>query len=146
MQETSEKAGRVMSGLSIGQVARQAGLRTSAIRYYEAEGLIPKAARRAGRRIYDPGIRDHLLFVCLALDAGFRVSEIRPLVKDMTTASPPGDRWRLVAEPKLKELDREIASLQSKKRLLEALAKCRCESLAHFARSRMAGKAARDKR
>jgi MerR family redox-sensitive transcriptional activator SoxR len=136
-----------MSGLSIGQVARQAGLRTSAIRYYEAEGLIPMAPRRAGRRIYDPEIRDHLLFVRLALGAGFRISEIKLLVKDMTPASKPGERWRLVAEPKLKELDREIATLRSKKRLLEALSKCQCASLTHFARSRMAGKVgARDNR
>jgi MerR family redox-sensitive transcriptional activator SoxR len=127
-------------GLSIGQIARQTGLRSSAIRYYEAEGLIPKAARRAGRRVYDISIRDHLLFVQLATEAGFRISEIKLLVKGMTTESRPGERWRSVANGKLAELEREIAVLQAKKRLLEALASCQCASLAHFARSRSAGK------
>lgn len=105
-----------MSGLSIGQIARQAGLRSSAIRYYEAQGLIPKAARRAGRRIYDADIRDHLLFVRLAIGAGFRISEIKPLVAGMTIRTKPGERWRSVAERKLGELDREIQTLESKKR------------------------------
>src|SRR5262245_53425547 len=121
-----------MRGLSIGEVARDLGLRTSTIRYYEAEGLIPRAARRAGRRVYDSDIGGHLLFVRLALRSGFRISEIRPLVKDLTMASKPGDRWRSVARQKLTELDREIAALQSKKRLLESLAKCQCASLADF--------------
>ncbi len=34
-----------MTGLSIGEVARRSGLRTSAIRYYEKIGLLPRAPR-----------------------------------------------------------------------------------------------------
>ena len=111
------------------------GLRASAIRYYESEGLIPKAARKSGRRVYDADILDHLLFVRLALGAGFRIGEIKPMVYGMTVASKPGERWRGVAERKLLELDQEITSLQSKKRLLQNLVKCQCASLAHFAKA-----------
>ena len=39
-----------MVDMSIGEVARKMGLRSSAIRYYEKLGLIPKAARLSGRR------------------------------------------------------------------------------------------------
>jgi MerR family transcriptional regulator, redox-sensitive transcriptional activator SoxR len=126
-----------MSGLSIGQVANHAGLRTSAIRYYEREGLIPKAARRNGRRIYDASVLDHLLFVRLALRSGFRIGEVKPMVKGLTTASKPGDRWRAAATDKLGELEREIKGLQVKKKLLQDLVSCQCPSLAHFARSQM---------
>jgi MerR family redox-sensitive transcriptional activator SoxR len=127
-----------VSELSIGQIASHAGLRTSAIRYYEREGLIPKAGRRSGRRIYDASVLDHLLFVRLALRSGFRVGEVKSMVKGLTTASKPGDRWRAAATTKLGELDREIESLQVKKRLLQNLVACQCPSLAHFARSQMA--------
>ncbi len=40
--------------LSIGEVARQVGLRTSAIRYYESVRLLPEAERISGRRRYEP--------------------------------------------------------------------------------------------
>ena len=42
-----------MRGMSIGEVARRAGLRPSAIRYYEKLGLLAKAPRMGGRRHYD---------------------------------------------------------------------------------------------
>ena len=42
-----------MSDLSIGEVAAQVGVRTSALRYYESIGLLPAARRVNGRRRYD---------------------------------------------------------------------------------------------
>ena len=42
-----------MSGLRISDVARQAGLQASAIRYYEQIGLLPKPERESGQRCYD---------------------------------------------------------------------------------------------
>ncbi len=40
-----------MASLTIGEVSRKTGLANSAIRYYEREGLIPKAPKEGGRRI-----------------------------------------------------------------------------------------------
>lgn len=122
-----------MSDLSIGQVAQHFGIRTSAVRYYESEGLIPKAGRRGGRRFYDARILDNLVFIRFALRAGFRIGEIRTMVRGLSGASRPGERWRAVADHKLDELDRKIDELQAKKRLLSQLVKCECPSLAHFA-------------
>lgn len=121
-----------MSELSIGQVAQRLGIRASAIRYYEAEGLIPKTGRKSGHRVYDADILNHLIFIRLALRSGFGISEIKSMVRGLTSQSQPGERWRAVADQKLGELDREIAALQSKKKLLQNLATCRCKSLAHF--------------
>jgi len=44
------------SALTIGEVAKQAGLRPSAIRYYEKAGLLPKPLRSGGQRLYSPDI------------------------------------------------------------------------------------------
>ena len=63
-----------MKKLSIGQVAERAGIASSAIRYYESEGLLPRAGRRNGRRIYDEGIIDRITLIELAKRAGFRVA------------------------------------------------------------------------
>ena len=46
------------SQLSIGEVAKRAGLAASALRYYEREGLIPVAPQRGGRRVYAASIDD----------------------------------------------------------------------------------------
>ncbi|NJO32206.1 MAG: MerR family transcriptional regulator [Rhodospirillales bacterium] len=124
-----------MTTLSIGQVASRASVRASTIRYYESEGLLPKPARKGGRRIYDASVLDHLLFVRLALRTGFRIGEIKPMVLGLSPSARPGERWRAVASKKLAELQQDIERLQSRKRLLENLATCQCPSLSHFART-----------
>ena len=75
----TEHAVRVAE-FSIGEVAKRAGIAASAIRFYEAEGLIPKAPRRSGRRMYDPSILDRLSLIELAKSAGFTMAEIKRLV------------------------------------------------------------------
>src|SRR5262245_66529242 len=53
LNQTSSQGDFLMAGMSIGEVARKMGLRSSAIRYYERLGLLPKAPRVSGRRRYD---------------------------------------------------------------------------------------------
>jgi len=52
--------------LRIGKVAQRAGIATSAIRYYEREGLIPRADRKGNARVYGPDILDPLSLIALA--------------------------------------------------------------------------------
>ena len=51
---------RLMVALNIGELARQAGVHTSAIRYYESIGLISPPPRTSGWRKYDPSPVDTL--------------------------------------------------------------------------------------
>ncbi len=120
--------------LTIGQVAKSMKMHTSAIRYYEREGLIPKTRRESGKRIYDESIFDHLTFVYFARRAGFGISEIRTLVVGLTSQSKPGERWRSVAEEKLTEIDQKISDLKIMKTQLKELTKCQCDSLSKFVR------------
>ncbi len=115
-----------MEELSIGEVARRAGIATSAIRYYEGEGLIPRAARRSGRRVYDRGIVERLALIDLAKRAGFTVAEIKRLLGGFARRTPPGERWRALADEKRLELDRRIAEAQRMKRLLRRVMRCEC--------------------
>ena len=86
--------------IRIGEVARRAGIVTSAIRYYEREGLILKADRRGNTRVYGVDIFDRLALIELAKSAGFTVAETRHLVRGISRRTPPGPRWRTMAQKK----------------------------------------------
>ena len=124
-----------MAELAIGEVARRAGLASSAIRYYESQGLIPRAARRGGRRVYGPEILERLKLIDLAKRAGFTIAEIRRLLGGFTRRTPAGDRWRSLAERKLEELERQIAEAQQMKRVLRVVMGCDCPTLDDCARA-----------
>lgn len=124
-----------MEELSIGTVAARAGVAASAIRYYEAQGLIPRGARRGGRRVYGPEILQRLRVIDLAKKAGFTVAETRRLVSGFSRRTPPGARWRALAERKLEELDRRIEEAERMKTVLAALSACSCPSLDECARA-----------
>src|SRR5215203_2359679 len=68
------------SPLTIGQVARQAGLATSAIRYYESIGLLPEPERLSGQRRYAPDVLRRLGAIDVAKQAGFTLEETRALL------------------------------------------------------------------
>ena len=65
-----------MDDLAIGDVARRAGIRPSALRYYESIGLLPQPRRVNGRRRYDESTVRMLKLIQLAQGAGFTVAEI----------------------------------------------------------------------
>ena len=62
------------SGMTIGEVARQVGIATSAIRYYEEIGLLPPPARVNGRRRYDWSAVQRLCVIEYAQQAGFTLA------------------------------------------------------------------------
>ena len=72
--------------LTIGEVARRAGVATSSIRYYESIGLLPEPDRLHGQRRYDAGVLGRLAFIGVAQSAGFKIAEIMELVVERTRA------------------------------------------------------------
>jgi MerR family transcriptional regulator, redox-sensitive transcriptional activator SoxR len=112
--------------LSIGEVAERAGLRASAIRYYERSGLLPPPERRAGQRRYGPGVLDLLLAIGVSKEAGFSLAEIRRLLGGFADATPPSERWRRLAEAKLEELDSLADRIEGMRALLHRGLECGC--------------------
>ncbi len=115
--------------LTIGDVARQARLHTSAIRYYEDVGVLPRPERIHGHRRYTSRVFQQLAFIQLARDAGFTITEIQTLVTGFDETAPLGVRWRTLAEQKLAELEVQIARTQGMKRVLEEGIRCQCLNL-----------------
>lgn len=115
--------------LTIGEVARQAGLRTSAIRYYEEIGVLPMPERTHGHRRYSSRVFQQLAFIQLAQAAGFSMAEIQTLVSGFDENAPLGVRWRTLAEQKLAELGVLMTRAQGMKRVLEEGIRCQCLNL-----------------
>ena len=118
-----------MAGLMIGELARQANVATSALRYYEKAGLLPSPARASNRRQYDPGVLGRIRIILLARDAGFSVSETRTFLNGFPVGTKPALRWRAMAKRKLAELEELTARLSQMRSILNASFNCECQRL-----------------
>src|SRR5262245_30293994 len=101
-ESTRGQGGRTM--LTIGAVALRAGLRPSAVRYYEEVGLVPPPRRRGGQRIYDACVLDRLALIELAKGAGFSLRETRDLIAAVAEHRSAAASWQAMARAKLAEL------------------------------------------
>ena len=119
-----------MESMSIGEVARRADVKPSALRYYEGIGILPPPERTNGRRRYDGEVLrevlDRLAVVRVAQQAGFTIPEIRTLLDGFSEDTPPSERWRLLAEEKLPEVEELVERALGMKRLLEKGMRCKC--------------------
>lgn len=110
------------SHLTIGAVARGAGVRIDTIRYYEREGLLPAPRRRdSGYRDYGRDTVDRLKFIRRAKALGFTLDEIRELLA-LSADHERGVRGvKQRAEAKLAEIEQRIAEMQRMRRGLKKL-------------------------
>lgn len=108
--------------MHIGEVARSVGVRASAIRYYETQGIIRPAPRTLkGYRFYRDEAVDLLAFVKRAQSLGLTLKEIKSLLELNC-----GDRGRCrqvkrLAGEHLQQIDKTIVELQRLRRELRAL-------------------------
>jgi MerR family redox-sensitive transcriptional activator SoxR len=116
-------------GLSISEVARQVGLRPSALRYYEQIGILPSPPRRGGKRRYDSSALHRLTVVQRARQLGFSLAEIRLLFTGFSRETPASERWRRLTTRKLAELDAMMERVRSMQELLRKMQGCRCHTL-----------------
>jgi MerR family redox-sensitive transcriptional activator SoxR len=119
-----------MAELSISEVAQRAGIRTSALRYYEEIGLLTPIRRVGGRRHYDESVLEKLAVIQTAQQAGFTLAELRVLLNDVLAATSPSAQWHDLIQRKLQEMNKLLQNVQSMKRLLEEIMDCDDASLA----------------
>ncbi len=118
-----------VDNMTIGEVARKAGLKTSAIRYYEQAGLLPHAYRKSGRRDYDGSIFQFLAVIRIARACGFTIRQIQRLVQGFPNDVSPSERWREMAEMKVAELKRRTTEMESMIEILRQGLACNCRDL-----------------
>ena len=115
--------------LTIGDVARRAGLNTSAIRYYEARGVLPDPERESGRRRYTEETVRRLRVIEIAKRAGFTLDEARVLLATEEDGSPASEQIRALAVRKLPDVDALIARAQAMRDWLQTATGCSCDTL-----------------
>jgi MerR family redox-sensitive transcriptional activator SoxR len=119
-----------MPQLTISEVGRQAGLRPSAIRYYERIGILPPAQRISAQRRYDTTVLYRLAVIQRARQGGFTLDEIRQLFFGFGNAARASERWQRLSRRKLAELDGLMDGIKTMRRLLKKMMRnCHCETL-----------------
>ncbi len=112
-----------MRFLTIGQLARAAGVGVETVRFYERRGLLaPPPRSAAGYRQYTDDTVARLQFIRRAKELGFTLSEIQELLalRERPTARCAEVKSR--AEAKIASIDQKIRDLQRMKRSLKKLA------------------------
>ncbi len=103
-----------MSEMTIGKVARKAGVGVETIRFYERRGLIeqPPKPESSGFRVYPAEVMQRIRFIRQAQELGFSLKEIAELQSLRADASTDSGRVREHARAKLEDVDRKMARLK----------------------------------
>jgi len=113
-----------MPRLTISEVARQIGLRPSAIRYYEKVGILLPAQRTGGQRRYDESVLYRLAVIQRARQTGFTLDEMRELFFGFREAAPASQRWQKLSRRKLAELEELMGQIKTMRDLLQNMMDC----------------------
>jgi len=116
--------------LSIGQIAERTGLSVSAIRFYEAQGLVQPTRTHSGHRRYRRSDLRRLSFVMIAQQLGFPLQEIRARLEGLPDGRTPTRKdWQRLSRGFRAELQRRIELLTRLRDRLDGCIGCGCLSL-----------------
>jgi DNA-binding transcriptional MerR regulator len=106
--------------MTIGEMARRAGVATSAIRYYERRQLLSADEWQSGQRRYRTQTLRRLIFIGMMQDIGLRLEEIHSILEAGTAA-----QWKPIVAERLAALDEQITRLTEARGLLAGTLWCR---------------------
>jgi MerR family transcriptional regulator, redox-sensitive transcriptional activator SoxR len=117
------------AALSIGEVAKEAGVNVSTIRFYERKGLLSAPDRVGRQRRYTPATVRRLGIILAAKQAGFSLDEVGSLLASTDRGTPAHRQLRVLAARKLPEVDALIERARTMREWLIAADSCGCETL-----------------
>jgi MerR family redox-sensitive transcriptional activator SoxR len=118
------------SDLSIGAVAERSGVSPSALRYYEAEGLISSVRAPSGHRRYHRDVLRRVAFIRVAQQVGLTLDEIRSALATLPDNRTPNKHdWERLSNGWRPRLDEQIAQLERMRDRLTGCIGCGCLSL-----------------
>ncbi len=116
--------------LTICEVARRSGVASSALRFYEGEGLIRSERTDAGHRRYSRAVIRRVAFIVFAQRVGLTLDEIRAeLSKLPQNRVPERADWAKLSSTWTRRIDDRIAELQRLRTGLTNCIGCGCLSL-----------------
>ncbi|MCW3837537.1 redox-sensitive transcriptional activator SoxR [Sphingomonas canadensis] len=123
-------AGRGNEVLTIGDLAARTGLSVSAIRFYEAKGLVHPFRTAGGQRRFLRSDIRRLSFALIAQQLGFTIPQIAAELGGLPEGRTPTQAdWRRISKGVLRALDDRIAALERTRGNLENCIGCGCLSL-----------------
>jgi len=116
--------------LPIGELARRSGFATSALRYYEQQGLLTASRSAGGQRRYPRSALRRLAFVRAAQNVGLSLEEVRTALATLPDGrSPTKADWDRLSRSWRSRLDEQIAALEDLRDGLSQCIGCGCLSL-----------------
>ncbi|MGH9157720.1 MAG: redox-sensitive transcriptional activator SoxR [Acidimicrobiales bacterium] len=116
--------------LTIGEVAQRADVATSALRFYEHEGLISSTRTTGGQRRYHRDVLRRVAFVRAAQRVGLTLEEIKQAMASLAESrTPTAADWARLSRSWRPLLDRRIAELERVRDNLDSCIGCGCLSL-----------------
>jgi MerR family redox-sensitive transcriptional activator SoxR len=116
--------------LTIGAVSERTGVATSALRFYEAEGLIRATRSEGGQRRYARDTVRRISFIRVAQQVGLSLDEVRVALASLPDRRTPTQRdWEQLSKAWRPRLDAQIAALERLRDKLDGCIGCGCLSL-----------------
>jgi MerR family redox-sensitive transcriptional activator SoxR len=116
--------------LTIGALAERSGVAPSALRFYEAEGLIRSTRTTGGQRRYPREMLRRVSFIRAAQQVGLTLEEIRAALATLPDGRTPTHAdWTRLARRWRPMLDARIAMLERLRDRLDGCIGCGCLSL-----------------
>jgi len=116
--------------LTIGELSERAGVATSALRFYEAQGLISATRSGGGQRRYARDALRRVSFVRIAQQVGLSLDEIRTALSSLPEGRTPTRRdWERLSASWRPRLEAQIAMLERLRDRLSGCIGCGCLSL-----------------
>ena len=122
---------RAVELLPIGKLADRTGLSITAIRFYEAEGLVFSRRNAGGQRRFTRADIRRLSFVKISQGLGFSLADIRQALSKLPDGRTPTKRdWEILSRQFAKDIDERIEALSQLRDTLTGCIGCGCLSLA----------------
>src|SRR5919106_6856572 len=116
--------------LAIGEISRRSGVAASALRFYEARGLITSTRASSGHRRYPRAVLRRIAFIVFAQRIGLTLEEIgAQLAKLPADRAPTRRDWSRLSRPWTARIDQRIAELERLRAGLTECIGCGCLSL-----------------
>jgi len=120
----------VFPRLTIGQLSRRSGVASSALRFYEARGLIRSERASSGHRRYPRPVLRRVAFIVFAQRIGLTLDEIGDELARLPAESAPSGRdWSRLSRQWTARIDERIAELERLKLGVTECIGCGCLSL-----------------
>jgi MerR family transcriptional regulator, redox-sensitive transcriptional activator SoxR len=116
--------------LAIGEVVERSGVAASAIRFYEAQGLLASQRTNGNQRRYDRAVLRRIALIQAGKAAGIPLEQIRAALDTLPAGRTPTRRdWERFSRRWRKDLDERIETLQALRNRLTTCIGCGCLSI-----------------